>query len=38
MPMTMPRFPNGLKEINRLRNEINRLLSKRMWMLSIDVL
>ena len=28
---------NSIKEINRLRKEINRLLSKGMWMFLMDV-
>ena len=29
---------NSIKEINRLKKEINRLLSKKMWMFLMDAL
>ena len=31
-------FFNSIKEIKRLRKEINRLLSKGMWMILMDIL
>ena len=47
IPIPMPRFTNGrffnreitmVEEIHRLRNEINRVLSKEMLMFLMDVL